>query len=401
VPFPTGSTPSLLLLAGIFFFNFFARIFFAPLLPELELSLGLSHGQAGLFFLFISCGYFVSMLGSNLVSARIGHKNTILLSITGITLALALIQATPASPLFRPSFVFLGLSAGLYLPSAVATIAGLFPPARMGRAFGIHELAPNLAFVSAPLYVALLLPHMGWQQIIRLLLPPLVAMTVCYAMLGKNPDKKHVPPSLALYSAVFANRSFWLMVLLFSVGIASTLGIYSILPTYLVSIHGFGEQESNLLIAATRVPTVLAALAGGFLADRFGKRRAMGLVLAGSGLATILLSQGIFLVKIGIWLQPIIAVCFFPAGFAMLSSIGPIQARSIVVSVTIPLAFVIGGGVVPAIIARLADHGLFAGAISGTGIIMLLTSILVIGLQEEPPRGTTKNSVCKELRRSV
>ena len=380
-PFLTRPATSLLLLAGIFFFNFFARIFFAPLLPELEIRLGLNHGQAGLFFLFISCGYFAALLSSNLVSARLGHKKTILVSIAGISLSLALISTTPSSLLFRPSFFLLGASAGLYLPSAVATISSLFHPGQMGRAFGVHELAPNLAFVAAPLYVALLLPHFGWQQVIRLLLPLLLATGILYAVVGQDFDHKAAPPTLKMYTALFSTRSFWLMVLLFSVGITSTLGIYSVLPTYLVSVHGFDEQQTNLLIAATRVPTVLAALAGGFLADRFGKRRAMGLVLAGSGLVTILLGQNLSLVRIAIWLQPIIAVCFFPAGFAMLSQIGPPKARSIVVSLTIPLAFVIGGGLVPAIITRLADHGLFAAAISGTGLIILLSSLLTIQLR--------------------
>ena len=374
---------SLLLLAGIFFFNFLARIFFAPLLPELERCLDLNHGQAGLFFLFISCGYFLALLGSGFVSTHIGHKKTILFSIAGILLSLALISSTPFTPFFRPGFFLLGASAGLYLPSAVATISALFPPARMGRAFGVHELAPNLAFVAAPLYVALLLPHFGWQQIVRLLMPMFLTIGVFYTFLGHDCGQKSAPPTLKLYGALLTIRPFWIMVLLFSVGIASTLGIYSILPTYLVSVHGFDEQQTNLLIAATRVPTVLAALAGGFVADRFGKRRTMGMVLAGSGLATIFLGQTLSLVKIAIWAQPIIAVCFFPAGFAMLSQIGPPQARSLVVSLTIPLAFVIGGGITPAIITRLADHGLFAEAITGTGLLILLSSLLALRINTD------------------
>jgi len=388
--FSTGPLIPLFLLAGIFFCNFFARIFFAPLLPELEQRLGLSHGQAGLFFLLISCGYFLFLLGSGFVSARIGHKKTILASITGILLALALISVTPTTPLFRPAFFLLGCSAGLYLPSAVATIAALFPPAKLGRAFGVHELAPNLAFVAAPLYVALLLPHFTWQQIIRLLLPLLLVSILLYALCGAEPEHKNASPDPGQYALLLKTKNFWLMVLLFSMGITSTLGIYSVLPTYLVSVHGFAEQQSNLLVAATRVPTVLAALAGGFLADRFGKRRAMGMVLAGSGLATILLGQALPLVRIAIWLQPLIAVCFFPAGFAMLAKIGPTRSRPIVVSLTIPLAFVIGGGMTPAIITRLADHGLFASAISGTGLFIALSSLLVRQLNTAPQNDTIK-----------
>jgi len=48
----------LLLLTSIFFVNFLARILLAPLMPAVESDLGLSHAEAGSFFLLVSLGYF-------------------------------------------------------------------------------------------------------------------------------------------------------------------------------------------------------------------------------------------------------------------------------------------------------------------------------------------------------
>lgn len=376
--FRSGSAiVSLLLLGGIFSLNFFARIFVSPLLPELEQALALSHGQAGLFFFFISCGYFLSLIGSGFISARIGHKRSIVLSMVGIGLSLGLISLTKVLLILRLSFFLLGLAAGLYLPSAITTISSLFQPRQWGKAFAVHELAPNLAFLTAPIYVALLLPHLSWQQLIQLPIVFILLAAGLYTIFGSNIQEKTAAPDLSLCRNLFGRREFWLMVILFSMGITGTLGIYSILPTYLVSAHGFSEQEANLLVGASRLPTLVTALAGGFLADRFGNRQTISLVLFCTGAMTVLLGTGQELLKLYVYLQPIIAVCFFPAAFALLSHIGALETRSVTVSLTIPIAFVLGGGIIPATITRMADYGRFETAIILTGCLIASGGLLV------------------------
>lgn len=381
---PGSAVVSLLLLGGIFSLNFFSRIFVSPLLPEFERTLHLSHGQAGLFFFFISCGYFLALVGSGFISARIGHKRAIILSMIGIGLSLGLLSLTNILPILRFSFFLLGLFAGLYLPSAVTTISSLFQPHQWGRAFAVHELAPNLAFLTAPLYVAAMLPHLSRQQIIQLPIILIIFSAGLYAIFGSDTQKKTAPPDLKLYRDLFGRREFWLMVLLFSLGITGTLGIYSILPTYLVSEHGFSEQGANLLVGASRLPTLATALAGGFLADRFGNRQVIRLVLLCTGGATVLLGTGGELLKFYVWLQPVIAVCFFPAAFALLSHLGSVETRSVTVSLTIPFAFVLGGGIVPAAITWLADYGKFETAIILTGCLLASGGLLVHGMGKKP-----------------
>ncbi len=366
------------MLSGIFFLNFFSRIFFAPLLPEFERSLHLSHTQAGLFFFFISSGYFIALISSGFVASRFGHKHAILLSMVGISLSLGFLSQTTNILYFRLALFLIGLSAGIYLPSAIATISTLFKPHLWGRAFSVHELAPNLAFLAAPLYVALLLPQFSLQHIVQLPAVCILAAALLYAWTGANTRTKVNKPDLKLYCSLLWRRDFQIMVLLFSMGITSTLGIFSILPTYLISARGFSEHQANILIGASRIPPVGAALAGGFLADYIGHRRAIGLVLFCSGIMTILLGRGGELLIPAVWLQPVFAVCFFPAGFAMLSHIGSPETRNFIVSLTIPLSFVIGGGVIPAVITAMADHGLVAEAIILVGCLLAIGSFLTI-----------------------
>ena len=70
----------LILLTATFFLNFITRIVFAPLMPEIEMDLGISHGTAGSLFFLISIGYFITLFGSGWVVARYTHKHTITFS---------------------------------------------------------------------------------------------------------------------------------------------------------------------------------------------------------------------------------------------------------------------------------------------------------------------------------
>jgi NNP family nitrate/nitrite transporter-like MFS transporter len=71
-----------------------------------------------------------------------------------------------------------------------------------------------------------------------------------------------------------------------------------------------------------------------------------------------------------------VAVCFFPAGFAALSRIGSAETRSLAVSMAVPLGFLVGGGAIPLGIGVLGDAGRFAAGIAGTGALILSGSFL-------------------------
>ena len=77
-----------------------------------------------------------------------------------------------------------------------------------------------------------------------------------------------------------------------------------------------------------------------------------------------------------VFLQPMLAVCFFPAGFAALSLLGSSEIRSIAVSVAVPMGFLFAGGALPIGIGILGDAGRFAEGIAGTGALILAGSLL-------------------------
>jgi NNP family nitrate/nitrite transporter-like MFS transporter len=358
----------LLILTSIFFVNFIARIILAPLLPKVEVDLGLTHGAAGSLFLLISLGYFMALLGSGFVAARLTHKRTIIVS--SLLLGVALLGTGFGRGLWgmRLGLLALGVGAGLYLPSGMATITSLFNTRHWGKAIAVHELAPNLSFVAAPVASeAVMTVFASWRMAFLLLGVAALLLAAVYARFGRGGEFCGATPNLVSFRNIMSNPALWVMMMLFGLGISGTLGLYTMLPLYLVSGHAMERSWANTLLALSRITGVAMALVGGWATDRYGARRVLTTVLLFSGALTLLLALArTSWVAAPVVLQPLAAVCFFPAGLAALSMVSAPKDRNIAISLTIPVGFVIGGGAVPTLIGFIGDVSSFA-----TGILLV------------------------------
>ena len=169
------------------------------------------------------------------------------------------------------------------------------------------------------------------------------------------------------------------MMVLFSYGICATMGIYTMLPLFLVAQHGLERNWANTLVALSRISGLFMAFLAGWATDRVGARLTMSGVFLIAGVTTILLGvlTGSWLVAM-VFLQPVMAVCFFPPGFAALSAIGPPNARNVAVSLTVPAAFLLGGGAIPLGIGMMGDAGFFSLGVSAAGGLVLSGAILAL-----------------------
>jgi NNP family nitrate/nitrite transporter-like MFS transporter len=376
----------LLLLTFIFFVNFISRIASAPLAPRIEKELNLSHADAGTLFLMISIGYFCALIGSGFISSRLNHKRIIMIST--ITLGLALIGISFCSGLWtlRLGLFVVGIAAGLYLPSGIATLTSLISSRNWGKALAIHEIAPNLSFIVAPLLCEFVLVWFSWRMVF--LLMGTVSLLVCpvFMRYSRGGDFKGEAPGMASFKQLFGNISIWILVFLFSLAVIGTLGIYAMLPLYLVSEHGMDINQANSLIALSRVPCMLMAFVGGWATDRFGPQRTLRIVLFCTGLVTFFLgiASGPVIGYI-VFFQPLAAASFFPAGFAAMSLMVSARLRNMAVSLVMPLAFVVGGGLAPVFIGYIGDMGSFALSITLCGVLIMAGSAVTLALKFHKP----------------
>ena len=370
--------PSLLFLVGLFFLNFVSRVILAPLLPTIEKDLEIGHEEAGSLFFIISFGYCVMLLGSSSVSSRLNHRRTIILSTITLGGALLFIGLSHELWLVRLGLFMLGMAAGLYLPSGMATLTELVNPKDWGKAISIHELAPNLGFVLAPLIAGMFIKWFSWEGIYTWLGISSVLAGILFSIFGRGGRFRGESLNVSNLRIILKESSFWAMVPLFSLGIGGTLGMFAMLPLYLVSEKGMDQAWANTLVGLSRISPVGIAILSGWVTDRLGPKKALKMIFLANGVAIILLGliSGSAMVVL-IFLQPMLASSFFPPGFAALSQIGRDQFKSMNVSLMMPAGFLIGGGVIPAMIGLIGETSSFSTGFIILGGMLLGGSLLV------------------------
>lgn len=236
----------------------------------------------------------------------------------------------------RAGLVLLGIAAGLYLPSGIAAITQEIRQEHWGKALAIHELAPNLGFITA---------------------------------------------------------------MLFAVAIGSGLGLYTMMPLFLVSEIGMEREVANGIAGLSRVAGLAAIFLAGTITDRLGHRRALAVFLGATGTLTLLLGlvRGQVATPVVVFLQAAAAVCFFPAGFSMVSSIFPPAHRNLAVSLVTVIGSLIGAGAIPPAIGYLAEASSFSSGLLLLGLLGL-AMLPLLRYGSRPPRGLDETPAGASIR---
>lgn len=358
-PLRSQMTP-LLFLTGIFLLSFLSRYILAPLMPTIEKSLGIGHGEAGSLFFIISLGYCPMLLGSGFVSSRLNHRKTIILS--SLVMGGAFLFAGLSRSLWgvRLGLLILGAASGLYLPSGILTIIGLVKARDLGKAIAIHELAPNLGFLIAPFLAEALLGWFSWRGVVVFVgIASLIGGGV-FALWGKGGTSYGEAPNLRMMRSLLADPSVLILIVLFSLALGMTAGVYSMMPLYLVSERGMDRTWANALLGLSRVVTLGTVLVSGWMTDRLGVEKNLKAVFLTGGLLTCLLgvAPGSWIIPI-VFAQGVLATAFFPIGFAALSRIGSPIEKNLVLSLTLPATSLLGGAI-PVGIGLMGEIGFFS-----------------------------------------
>jgi NNP family nitrate/nitrite transporter-like MFS transporter len=377
-PFPFPLFP-IAFLTAIFFLNFVSRIILGPFLPVVVHELGLGHGAAGSLFSFVQIGYATGLLASGFVSWRLTHRRTITLSSVAMGAAmLALSQARTLGEI-HVCLVLVGTGAGLYLPTGIATITELVDERHWGKALALHELAPNLGFITAPLLAEALFAVLSWRGVLGVVGGGALLLGGCFARWGQGGTRRGEAPRLATVHRVVREPSLWVMAWLFGMGVGASLGVYTMIPLFLVSEIGLSRATANTLTGLSRLASLAMILVAGWIADRLGDRRALVLALTVTG--TIVLGLGAFtgpaITPVLILFQSASAVLFFPAAFAAVSRLFPATIRHLAISLSSTVGSTIGAGVVPSAIGHMADAVSFSAGLVLIGIVTVLSPLLL------------------------
>ena len=369
-------------LAGLFLLNFVARFILAPLMPFVEQEVHITHAQAGSLFLVTSAGFAVTLFASGFVSSRLTHRKALILSAITVGITLLALGFMRSLAGIRLVLIVLGLAAGFHIPSALATITAMVRRQDWGKAMGLHSSAPTLGLVLAPLMVAALMGFVSWRVLIILLGAFTLIVGMAFLVFGKCGDFPGDAPKPAALKQIVRLPSFWIIILLLMMAVGGSVGLFTVMPLYLVTERGMDNTAANFFLGFAQVSGFLAALAGGWFADRVGPKRAMAVLLAAGGVANIFLgiSSDRWLLIV-LFIQPVLTGAFFPGAFSALSRIVPPNLRSVVASAAVPIAFFMGAGVFPAFFGYLGQNHSFSLGLILAGAFMLLGPLFAFALR--------------------
>jgi NNP family nitrate/nitrite transporter-like MFS transporter len=297
-------------------------------------------------------------------------------------IAAALVGAYFATSVWTLGVVFLvmGILFGIHLPSSVATITATVRREDWGKALSIQQLGPPLSLVASPLLAVLLLRWFSWNATL-LWIAGLCAILglAFFFFLGGVGAFPGDPPKKAFAGPVLRTRSFWVMILLFALGMGAQVGVYTMLPLYLTAERDMSPDGANTLLGLANIAPVVTVFLAGWLTTRIGEKRMIGIALFLTGIMTVLVgvTSGVAL-KVCIVLMAGLAVCFFPAAFAALSRIVQPTYRSLATAFCTPTAFLIGGGLLPVVLGYVGQAASFSLGIIIVGGVVALGSIAAL-----------------------
>jgi len=370
----------LLLFWSLWFLNFSTRTVLSPLLPIFEKELQISHALAGSIFLFMAVGYTSSLLVSNWITPRIGFKKSIAVGFVVLIGALiSLVFTRTYWGLGAVAFV-LGFGGGLYLPCALPLLTSTIHPDKWGKAIAFHETAATFSILVIPLLAAAALRFLDWTVLIVVLSGLCLVVTIVF--LVRSPDLRPKEEEKSPFSRVLRRKDFWIMATLWGFAAAGGLGLYNLIPLFLVNEKGLSIDLANSIFGVSRIGGLVVTFLAGFLIDRFGVKSVLLLSLLGSGFSItgIALADSFPLLVAMLAFQATFMPVFFPAGLVTISKLTNLGDRSAFAGATVAIGVVFGTGIAPTLLGTVADiwsfqAGMLVQGLLTIGVCLLLKSL--------------------------
>lgn len=367
----------LLLLWSLWYLAFISRIITAPILPLLESELAINHTMAGALYLFNS-------LGATIACILVGKLNLIFGAKKLITGAFILTVTASLGMLYAHSYfviavllLAIGFVSGIYLPSAVPILTSVFPQRQWGRAIAIHETAPGFCLLSVPIVVVYALKITEWRSLFLFYAVSIIAATVLFWR--RAPRIESNKTDTVSLRTIFKRLEFWILFILWANASMTSMGVYNILPLYLVDERAMEVSYANQLFGFSRVGGLIGLISIGFFLDRFSTKKIMLFLFVGAGFSTLFITlvESGWLFTTLLTLQGIFGVVFFPVGIMTISRVAALHERSAYTGMFMAVSQVVGVGLTPFALGAIADIWSFQTGLVGLGIITLCLCPLV------------------------
>jgi len=206
--------------------------------------------------------------------------------------------------------LILGVSL-LKASSAIYHISGLSQISReaklevMSRSMGFHNTLGCLGSALGVLSLSFFLTAVGWRGVYIFWAFPILVWAIVTSRLptpGEVLPREVAVDGRALPTRIRALMTAGFMIFLVAVGLKEfgTTGVSTFMTTYLVGVKGLTEAVASLIFGLGPLTGIVGSLLGGYLGERLGAKRALGLAILGCVimLPTLILPIQIYLITL-------------------------------------------------------------------------------------------------------
>jgi len=355
----------------------------SPLLPMIEDELHLSHALSGSLFGFLTGGYTISLILSGFLSRRFGLKRVITVGFV-ITSAIFLLMPYATNYLSLALFMtIMGIGTGTYRPNLISFMTQTVPPQKWGITIALNDSAICLSIILFPILTTLALRFFVWRTLFLMMGGVCLICVTAFSVFSQDPR----PPEEEIpipFLDILRRRDFQLISIVWMSLSACSMGLYSIVPLFLVKEKGIPFELANTLLGISRVGSVFLMVLAGVLSDRFGVKRILFLTCLLTGISTmgLALANGFPLLIAMLILQATASDLFFPSVALFVSRITRPNERSLFAGLAMAFAMGLGHGLAPVFLGVLADLWNFQSGILFLGVMATLSCFSLKGIQE-------------------
>ncbi len=268
------------------------------LLPFIRQDLDLNYLQSGFLVSAFSLTAGLSQLLGGWLSDRISKTKAITLGLGGVGLSSIAVSFAPSYHLLLVVLIALGIFAGFYHPSAISALTTHFDDRQRGRVVALHMLGGGIGFGLGPLLGAIIASQFNWHLAYIILgLPALVAAALVFTQFKISTTKS--PKSVAS-SQVNGGRAkgLWQVfkpafgIIAISIAMQLITGpVMSFVSLFLIDVHHLSVTAGSMWVTIIRFGGLAGNIIGGWLTDKWGRRKTIFLILIMFGPVVLLLAK--------------------------------------------------------------------------------------------------------------
>lgn len=265
------------------------------IVPAAGLHMDLSPAEVGLLFTLLSVGGALAYLPAGLIADRVSSRGRLLV---GTFFWVVVGYALAAKALGFWSLAILLALAGMgnaaWHPIATGVLTDDNKTTR-ARALGIHAVGGSFAEVFAPLLIGLLLSVVDWRVALALSVLPTACVGVCFLWVARavplSEASRISRKELLLLLNTWRSQRGVRLVAMVSFNNMALIGLMSMIPLYLATVHALTPERIGVIFAAMLVAGALAQPLVGSISDKLGR---FPVLATGNGFAALAIGLLVF-----------------------------------------------------------------------------------------------------------